>query len=246
MRALLLVALMALGSALAPDVACGDLPIYCTFDPDPVGAPPGVGGANQPAELVTPPHGSLLVRAAANGIDTQPCEIRVPVSGEYGSISFSFSPIAAEVLRVETTVSMNRRATAYLMQTSASNGAVATALSVGPDGSILGDWSGTVVGSYQADSPFRIRMDIDMNAKTFAATVDEEMNGFSDDQVFEGLTFREDPANVPDISWLRASLESNQNGLISVAYDDVVLTTTPAPVAPATWGELKRHLTQNR
>ncbi len=83
---------------------------------------------------------------------------------------------------------------------------------------------GQNIGTYQANNPFRIRMYVDMDTKTWSAVIDNEMDGFDDDVVVTGLDFSNDPNRVLSIHGLGASLSASQLlGGTRIAYDDIIV-----------------------
>ena len=102
----------------------------------------------------------------------------------------------------------------------------ATLLRMHSNGNILA--LGNVVGTYQANTPFRVRKYINIDTKRWSVVIDDEMNGFEDDQLFTDLLYdQNDPNMITYISSLHATLcyYSNVNLThIVIAFDDIVVT----------------------
>lgn len=241
MRTILVLAALATLAVLASSPsAAAELPFHCDFDADTPGQPPLTGGTNQPTSLLIPPGGSILVQAAANGLASQPCVIEVPGDGLFGGINIEIPAVTAEVIRVEATVAVNQLLNAFFLQTASASGHVATRLAMADNGEI-NDYQGTVLGSYTAGSPFRVRIEIDTDNKVWTATIDDELNGFADDPVTTGLSYLNDPAYVPDISIVHASFDTWSTGVVSsIAYDDLFIEISPGtPARALSWGDVK-------
>ena len=198
----------------------GEVLIRSNFDEDVADQQPATGGANQPTSLTIPSAGSILVRTSANGIDSQPVELYDGGSTDYVSVNYSFGPVTSGMLRVEATVSFDTLVSGYFLQTAVPS-AVATRLGMASDGRIT-DYGSSTLGQYAANTPFRVRMDIDLDTKTWAAAVDDEMDGFANDPVTEDLEFLNDAAVITQIGQLLASLNTfGGQGETRVAYDDI-------------------------
>ena len=135
--------------------------------------------------------------------------------------------MTSRIVRVEASVSFDRLTDGFFLQTSVPS-AVVTRLIIRASGEIQDGKEFTPVGEYEPNQPFRVRMDIDMSAKMWSVTVDNELNGFSDDVVFRNLPFL-NPANVlPQVGKVNASLSqfgtAAGQGLTTVAYDDISIS----------------------
>jgi hypothetical protein len=209
-----------------------NLSISSTFDTDTAGLPPTTGGSDQPTEII---NDGVLVQASANGIATQPLEV---ADGDcsstpyyFGGVSYELSsPVTGGVLRIEATVAANQITTGVFFDTSSDpyGGSVAR-LNFSNLGTIV-DYFGVVLANYSANTPFRIRVDVDMNSKTWDCTIDDELNGFEDDPVTSGLAFVTDPVLVTQVGKVYLALFGSHNTFTctpprAVAYDDVLITT---------------------
>jgi hypothetical protein len=209
-----------------------DFTIFSTFSGDTPGAPPMTGGPDQPTTII---NGGVLVKTNANGISSQPLEVS---DGDCSASSFYFggvtydlpAPVEDGVLRIEATVAVNQLTTGIFFDTDTeAYGPGIARLQLNGLGQIT-DNVGTVLGDYTANTPLRFRADIDMASKTWACTIDDELNGFEDDMVMAGLAFTNDPAIINQIGRVHLVLYGSFNIYTctpprSVAYDDVLITT---------------------
>jgi hypothetical protein len=225
--AVLVTAVVALGVAHAA-VAIVD------FDADTPGLPPATGGAGQPTGLVIQPGTTVTVQTSANGITTQPVVLGMSSASPYASVDIGFPAVASGVVRVESTVSFDRLAWGSFLQTSVPS-AVVSRLLMTDDGRLLSEANPTAnrmqVGTYAANTPFRVRMDVDMTARTWSVAIDNELNGFADDPVTGGLSFLNDDSVLPSVSRVHASLSLfpvASVGPTTVAYDDIEVTVLPS------------------
>jgi len=199
--------------------------IFSTFDNDTVDLPPPTTGApSHPTSIVQPVTGTINVKSASNGLTTQPVEINDGGNNNYyGSVDYTFSPFSTGIWCVEATVSINKLLPmyeyGYFLQTYVGiSRVVVTRLSMFSNGRIIA--GGTQVGTYQANTPFRVRKLVDMDTKTWSVVIDNEMNGFDDDLMFTDLSFTNDP--ILNVGGLGANLHSyNISGVTSIAYDDI-------------------------
>jgi hypothetical protein len=218
-----------------------DFSIFSTFDADTPGALPATGGSNQPTGIANP-WGGVLVQASANGIATQPlevsdtdCSASPSPSFYYGGVYYQLpSPVTNGVLRIEATFASNQLTTGVFFDTDTeAYGPGIARLELNGLGQIT-DNVGTVLGDYAADTPLRFRADIDMDTKTWACTIDDELNGFEDDVVTSGLAFTNDPAIINQVGRVHLVLYGSFNIYTcmpprSVAYDDVLIFF-PVPI----------------
>lgn len=216
------------------------------FNEDTPGQPPATGGPGQPSYLVSQSGTSILVQASANGITTQPVVLTVQGADPFADVHTRFDPVSEGIVRVEATVSFDRLEDGYFLQTTAGSGtnptAVVTRLITRDFGEIQDHVSRTRIGTYLPNEPFRIRVDIDMSANTWSATVDNELNGFEDDPTISGLPFQ-NPVNVlPTVGGVSASLNLFPTLSVaptSVAYDDirvlVPITTVLVDIKPGSY-----------
>jgi hypothetical protein len=204
--------------------------VFSAFYEDTPGLPPETGGWNQPTAIV---NGGVLVQATANGIATQPLEVD---DGDcnpayFGGVSYTLpAPVTAGVLRLEATVSFNQLTDGTFFDTTVSGTSTSISrLAIEDDGTIVDRW-GVVLETYAANTPLRIRADIDMNSKTWACTIDDELDGFDNDQVVPGLQFVNDPSLINQIGAALFTLYGSFDactGSRIVAYDDILIVTWP-------------------
>lgn len=206
--------------------------IFSTFDDDTPGSPPATGGPDQPTGIV---NGGVLVQASANGIATQPV---VAADSDCSASSWYFggvyydlpTPVTEGVLRVEVTVAANQITTGIFFDAGVQYyGNSVARLRLNGLGQIT-DYFDTVLGTYTANTPLRLRADIDMDSKTWACSIDEELDGFDDDPVTTGLAFTNDPAIITQVGTIHLDFFGSFNQFTCVpprtfAYDDVFITT---------------------
>ncbi len=216
-----------------------ELPVYCDFDMDTPGTPPAEGGADQPTVVVPPPGGSILVETGAHGLDTQPCVVDDGGFGDYGYIRFSFDPVTEEILRVEAVISLNQYMNTYPVQTSASNGYIATRLGAFDTGDLT-DYLGTTIGSYTPGVPFAVRMDVNVMTGSWTCIIDEELDGFEDDTSHQGLAFVNDPGIIPDLGHVYFDINTwNTTGSSAIAFDDILIDLNGTAVENRSWSWIK-------
>ncbi len=194
------------------------------FNSDVPGQPPLTGGLNQPAGIFASPGATILVQSSANGITTQPVVITADAPSEYASVGFVFAPVSDGTLRLEATVAFDRLVDCYFLQTAVSpSEAVVTRLIATSAGEIQDDITRTTVGHYAANQPFRVRMDVDMTAKSWSVAIDNELDGFDDNPVVTNLPFENPLFAVPFLGFVGADLSVFPviDLGASVAYDDI-------------------------
>ncbi len=207
-----------------------------TFDSDVPGLPPTTGGINQPTSLFASPGTTILVQSSAHGISTQPVVLSADAPGQFATVNYAFEPVASGILRVEATVAFDRLVDGFFLQTSVTEQlAVVTRLISTSAGEIQNNSTRITVGQYIANQPFRVRVDIDMNAKTWSVTIDNELNGFDGNPVVSNLPFENDPSAIPSVGAVDASLSVFPVTALgaAVAYDDIRVTTPTLTVAVA-------------
>ena len=211
---------------LGTSAAAAELAVnrHVDFDADVAGQLPSLGGANQPTSLTAEPGTSIVVRAAANGIATQPVVLGAQTGQQYVSVNTSFPPVSQGLVRVEATVSFDRLALGYFLQTSVGSATtVVSRLTMNEAGEIKDYMGGVTVGTYAPNQPFRVRMDIDMSARTWSVAIDDEMNGFQDDPVTANLAFANDATAISAVGSVDASMQMSftTSPPTTVAYDDI-------------------------
>ena len=100
------------------------------------------------------------------------------------------------------------------------------------------------MGTYAANSPFRIHMDMDIGAGSGSFTLDDELNGFLDDTTLTGLNLVNDPIIISDVGALFGTVSAAPTLAfdfpVSVAYDDISATalgvSIPEPGTLALFG----------
>jgi hypothetical protein len=122
----------------------------------------------------------------------------------------------------------------YFMQTSVgATTAVVSRLTMNEAGEIKDYMGGVTVGTYVPNQPFRVRMDIDMTARTWSVAIDDEMNGFQDDPVTANLAFANSDADLPAVGSVDASMQTSftTSPPTTVAYDDIEVSVTTETVS---------------
>ncbi len=211
-----------IGVRITGSGATGTTPLLSvTFDGDTLTQPPPA-----PASIVFDPPGTgtALVQSDANGITTKPLVLTLNMgSSMYGSVDYSFGSVNSGIVVVEATVSFSDWVSGYFLQTAVSGpAAVVTRLWMSSDGRITG-YGSTQIGTYQPNTPFRVRMMIDMDAKLWRAAIDSAMNGFDDDPLSAWQQFVN--TGITSVGAVNASL--GKMGLyppiVSVAYDNIFI-----------------------
>ncbi len=204
--------------------------ITSNFDADTPGSPPATGGPDEPSGVI---NGGVLVQTDSNGISTQPLEVDDGScnQGYFGGVYYTLpTPVTAGGLRIEATVAVNQLTDGVIFDTWISFMSTSVVrLRIIDDGTIA-DQFGTVVSSYAANTPLRFRADIDMASAAWACTIDDELNGFSDDPVVSGLPFVNPPSIISQIDTVYLGIFGSFNacsGSRVVAYDDVTIFDFP-------------------
>ena len=227
MRTLSLIAIVSVSLALPSSGAT--LPILSTFDSDSVGLSPSIGGPNQPSGLRVPSGASVLVQSSAFGINSRPVVLDPGAVAVFTSVGYDIPRMSTGVLRVEATVSFDNLLQGYFLQTGVGSSSAVVSRFEAYNGTIFA--YGQNVGSFQANVPFRVRMDVDMDSKTWAASIDGNLNGFQDDQVFSGIPFSNDTSVLPYVGFVGADLNNDLNSpyMTRAAYDDISISVVPEP-----------------
>ena len=204
--------------------------ISSNFDADTPGSPPATGGPDEPSGVI---NGGVLVQAVSNGISTQPLEVDDGScnQGYFGGVYYTLpTAVTAGGLRVEATVAINQLTDGVIFDTWISFMSTSVVrLRIISNGTIA-DQFGTVVSSYAANTPLRFRADIDMASMSWACTIDDELNGFSDDPVVSGLPFVNPPSVISQIDTVFLGIFGSFSacaGSRVVAYDDVTIYDFP-------------------
>jgi hypothetical protein len=205
-----------------------------TFDSDVPGQPPATGGINQPSFLIASPGTTILVQSSAHGISTKPVVVSAGGPNQFATVAYAFQAVTSGILRVEATVAFDRLMNSLFLETSVAQSSVlVTRLFLSSAGVIQDDITRTTVGQYAANQPFRVRVDIDMTAKSWSAAIDNELNGFDDDPVASDLQFVNPPYGIPSVGRVYASFYTLGDAALggAVAYDDIRVTTPTLSVS---------------
>lgn len=222
-------AALLLGTLNCTHIAADSLPFRSGFDADSIGKPPiALKQAHRPTILYTEEGSSILVQESANGVNTQPTVITVNNDRSWATMVYLFYPISDRIVRVEATTSLNRFASGYFAETSTVRyGPLVTRLLFMTDGTIMTETQERQnVGRYRPNSPFRIRMDIDIPTQSYAVTIDPKMNGFHDDTTHENLAFTNSHIYLGSVGAAYFSLNTfpvEPIDVTSIAYDDIYI-----------------------
>jgi hypothetical protein len=216
--------------------AAQDFSVFSDFQADTPGSPPATGGADQPTGIIGI---NVQVQSSACGIATQPVQASdVDCSASefyFGGIYYDLpAPVTDDVLRIEATVAINQLTNGVFFDTSTDYYGSAVARLILKDNGNIVDQFGVVLSSYVANTPMRFRADIDMVSKTWACTIDDELNGFEDDPVTSGLAFVNDPGTISQVGTVWFDLFGSFNKFTctpprAIAFDDLLMFT-PAPL----------------
>jgi hypothetical protein len=156
-------------------------------------------------------------------------------SFDFAGLNADFNSVTSGIVRIEATVGFSRLTFArFLATTDTSNRDEVTSLVATLAGNIEEEFSHTAIGTYSPNQPFRVRMDIDMTAKTWSASVDNELNGFADDPLISDLPFANLPSLISGVGELTAYLQVQDGlGTASVAFDDLTASIPGTPPTPA-------------
>jgi len=205
------------------------LPFKTDFDHDPIGRPPiALKQADRPTELLVRGNASVLVQSSANGIDTQPTHVVARDTNSWAAMVYSFYPLSTRRLRVEATVSIDRYTAGYFMETALVHyGPVVSRLLFMEDGSIQTETKDRKrVGGYLPNTPFRVRMDIDIPSQTYDVIIDTTVNGFHDDVGYENLLFTNSHITLSSVGAAYFGINTfpvASAGVTSIAYDDIYI-----------------------
>lgn len=202
------------------------------FDDDVPGQIPTIGGASQPAGF-HPPRGTttVLVQEEANGISTQPLAVTLAASGLAGAY-YEFPLVTDGTLRVEATIALSR--TDLLLSSFFQTGVtpsdiVVTRVRMNVGGEIIA--GRTPIGTIEPATPFRLRVDVDLDSQTWSASLDDELDGFENDPVFSSLSFLNLPSEIPGVGSVSLDL---LGASLSASFDDILIRTlVPEPHAMA-------------
>ena len=230
-------------------------PAYITFDEDIPDARPATGGINQPTSLLEE-DGILRVKESLNGIETQPLGIFASGPEERAWAEINFAPVSSGIVRLEATISIfipelvaeNQGGDVFVVAENSFEGRrLATVFwerpSDGPD-EILGLYTDQnvrmeeVIGTFENNSPFRLRIDIDLDAETWSAVVDNELNGFDDDTIVSIPVFSSEQSDGifrSALAFFSCSCIDENEFVVSGAqgaYDDISVSVNGITVVP--------------
>jgi hypothetical protein len=227
---------------LSGDCAAGLL--FSTFDQDTIDQPPPLTGLpyhpTSLRQVINGPggptvDGTINVRSAVNGITTQAVEINGQAIPDYyfGSVQYNLgTTISTGIVILEATIAVSTVLDAadygFFIDTGSAVGSGLTRLWIyGSSLKAGGVYGGTTIGTYQANVPFRIREEINLDTQRYSVVIDNELNGFADDVVYSGLTFMN--TGTLDIRNIYASsCPYNIHQPFSCAYDDIYVGYIPS------------------
>jgi len=188
-----------------------------TFEFDAPGGAPSVAGLNQPSALSVPAGGGIIVIEDQLGIEGHSAYV-FDDDGEHVDMHWLFTPTFSGVVRTEATLSLSDTMAGYCFQVASGLSAVARVRVDFLNNIQVGAF---VLGEYTPGEPFRVRLDLDMDSNTIAATIDIEMDGFANNSTVSGIPFINPGIGMVD----RVLASLNQSGLLvpdaGIAYDDV-------------------------
>jgi len=115
----------------------------------------------------------IIVSFSSVGISTSQ-DLSLPIDSNFDGDIVDFEPVTSGILRVGFVASFERFAAGYFFQTAMSpTRLVVTRLGITADGNVNGYFQPTF-GQIEAGEPFRVRMDINMDTKTWSAILDDE------------------------------------------------------------------------
>jgi hypothetical protein len=214
------------------------LPVFSTFDTDTIGQTPSLGGLNQPSSIFLQGSNSpsVLVGANANGISSQSIDAEF-VDSSMGITNvamavYSFSTVNDGILRIESTVSLNQVENVDIAQTVNSTNAVVLRVTANALGQL--EIGAVPIGLYSPDTPVRFRLDVNLDSFSWQATVDSELDGFSDNPTITGNQFTNDftnglPFNVASAYFGALEGTTPPTGLTYlVAQDNIAIDAIPS------------------
>lgn len=180
-----LIAILILGFAQA-EIAMGtDLPALATFSTDPIGHAPIPGPSpTAPDYVVESPSGIFQVIDSAMGLEDRPA-VMYDSDGNYQALGWTVCAPITQV-RCEAEWSLATFTNAYLHVGRDAFGDLVSRLEARKDGTIRPSFPSTlIVGYYQPDQPFRIQVTLSHTTTLYRVAVDNELDGFEDDDYFE-------------------------------------------------------------
>ena len=199
---------------------------FSGFEGDTVGQPPQTGGTDQPTYLSASANVSVTVVADGGGIPSKGLRIYDSDVNGSGYVEYRFGPYDSGSITVEGTCSPNKLVSMFISWMSPSTSAVSMCnASINPRYEIYGlNPSGGMAGHYQPGRPFRFRIHVDMTARRWSIAIDNELNGFGDDQIQDNLPFSYDPSILPNISRVFvANLSSLSISGQAIVFDDIFI-----------------------
>ncbi len=179
----------------------------------------------------------MWVDSAPLGCASQALMLEPPL-GEYAAARYGMAPLSTGKVRFEVDVSMSGYMTGHFFQ--ALRGTVVwSRLVMTESGTIAAATlspGNSTVGTYTPWEPFRVRVDLDLDAMLYWVAIDNELDGFDDDPRLGPWLPYNDLVDLPYVDTAALSMSrydtgSRQSDLYAVAYDN--LFVIPAPGAGA-------------
>jgi hypothetical protein len=199
--------------------------VFSNFEGDTVGQPPLTGGADQPEAWGASPSVSVTIVAGAGGIVSQGLQISDSGVQGNGWARYGFGPFDSGVVTIEGICSINMPATMDICETSVNAGTSVSRVLANFRYEMYGLSVTAMGGHYQPNRPFRFRIQVNMTAKRWSLVIDNELNGFGDDQVISEIDFVNDPSLITSIGKYWTSYLGGSptiSGQI-IVYDDIFI-----------------------
>lgn len=247
-----LVALCALIPVWLSGLAWGvELPVHTTFEGDVVGQPPSLGGPNQPTDLWFD-SGLETITVEENELGL-PSKSVVMTSGAIpagehraAGATWEFDPVASGIFRLEATISIGTAVSGNHigLQFWEPGGPVISRLNMTGDQLYLQTAEGPFYldSYYEANSPFRVRYELDVDNWRLSIVIDEELDGFDNDVVVTGFAFTNDPSAYGEHkvggvgAGFSMAIYPFDRPAYVIAYDDVLIQVVPEPATLGVMG----------
>jgi hypothetical protein len=199
--------------------------VFSDFEGDTVGEPPLTGGANQPEAWGASVSVSVMIVSGAGGIPSQGLQISDSGFQGDGWARYNFGPFDSGVTTIEGICSVNKLALMDICGTSVNTGTSISRVLVNPRYEMYGLYITAMAAHYQPNRPFRFRIQVNMTAKKWSFVIDNELNGFGDDQVINDIDFMNDPSSINSISKFLAQYSGGSTTISgqTIIYDDIFI-----------------------
>ena len=216
--------------------ADGEILVYDDCESYQIGASPPTGGGGV-SEIWISGNSSVTIDRDSDGIQSNhfALEINSNEGNSYACVVWRLPLIDVGVLRFEGICSLRDYYRALVMRTweGPVRGPVFSDIQLLSDGVISAGGhptnGGAIVGHYSPQTPFGIRIEIIAGSTDYSVTVDEDNDGFADDEVFHGIRRTNSWLPYSGIEGVGVWFNpvSEQVGVPAViAWDDVTITWT--------------------